>query len=75
MKKIIIPLMAIAAFATACQVEDLNEANQGQQNGELFTIEAAITPSTKTSLTVGPDSYKVDWDADDALSVVAKYSD
>ena len=66
--------MAIAAFATACQVEDLNEANQGQQNGELFTIEAAITPSTKTSLTVGPDSYKVDWDADDALSVVAKYS-
>ena len=67
--------MAIAAFATACQVEDLNEANQGQQNGELFTIEAAITPSTKTSLTVGPDSYKVDWDADDALSVVAKYSD
>lgn len=75
MKKTIIPLMAIAAFATACQVEDLNEANQGQQNGELFTIEAAITPSTKTSLTVGPDSYKVDWDADDALSVVAKYSD
>lgn len=75
MKKIIIPLMAIAAFATACQVEDLNEANQGQQNGELFNIEAAITPSTKTSLTVGPDSYKVDWDADDALSVVAKYSD
>lgn len=74
MKKTIIPLMAIAAFATACQVEDLNEANQGQQNGELFTIEAAITPSTKTSLTVGPDSYKVDWDADDALSVVAKYS-
>lgn len=67
--------MAIAAFATACQVEDLNEANQGQQNGELFTIEAAITPSTKTSLTVGPDSYKVDWGADDALSVVAKYSD
>ena len=75
MKKIIIPLMAIAAFATACQVEDLNEANQGQQNGELFTIEAAITPSTKTSLTVEADSYKVDWDADDALSVVAKYSD
>ena len=67
--------MAIAAFATACQVEDLNEANQGQQNGELFTIEAAITPSTKTSLTVEADSYKVDWDADDALSVVAKYSD
>ena len=75
MKKIIIPLMAIAAFATACQVEDLNEANQGQQNGELFTIEAAITPSTKTSLTVEGDAYKVDWDADDALSVVAKYSD
>lgn len=74
MKKIIIPLMAIAAFATACQVEDLNEANQGQQNGELFTIEAAITPSTKTSLTVEGDAYKVDWDADDALSVVAKYS-
>ena len=67
--------MAIAAFATACQVEDLNEANQGQQNGELFTIEAAITPSTKTSLTVEGDAYKVDWDADDALSVVAKYSD
>lgn len=67
--------MAIAAFATACQVEDLNEANQGQQNGELFTIEAAITPSTKTSLTVEADSYKVDWDAEDALSVVAKYSD
>ena len=75
MKKTIIPLMAIAAFATACQVEDLNEANQGQQNGELFTIEAAITPSTKTSLTVEADSYKVDWDADDALSVVAKYSE
>lgn len=75
MKKTIIPLMAIAAFATACQVEDLNEANQGQQNGELFTIEAAITPSTKTSLTVEADSYKVDWDAEDALSVVAKYSD
>lgn len=75
MKKIIIPLMAIAAFSTACQVEDLNEANQGQQNGELFTIEAAITPSTKTSLTVEGDAYKVDWDADDALSVVAKYSD
>lgn len=75
MKKTIIPLMAIAAFATACQVEDLNEANQGQQNGELFTIEAAITPSTKTSLTVEGDAYKVDWDADDALSVVAKYSD
>ena len=67
--------MAIAAFATACQVEDLNEANQGQQNGELFTIEAAITPSTKTSLTVEGNAYKVDWDADDALSVVAKYSD
>lgn len=75
MKKTIIPLMAIAAFATACQVEDLNEANQGQQNGELFTIEAAITPSTKTSLTVEGNAYKVDWDADDALSVVAKYSD
>lgn len=72
MKKFIFSLAAFAAMATACQVEDINEP--AIPAGEIFTITADIA-ATKTSLTVGEDGYKVDWDADDALSVVAKYAD
>lgn len=72
MKKFIFSLAAFAAMATACQVEDINET--ATPAGETFTITADIA-ATKTSLTVGEDGYKVDWEADDALSVVAKYAD
>ena len=72
MKKFIFSLAAFAAIATACQVEDINET--ATPAGETFTITADIA-ATKTSLTVGEDGYKVDWEADDALSVVAKYAD
>ena len=72
MKKFIFSLAAFAAMATACQVEDINEP--ATPAGETFTITADIA-ATKTSLTVGEDGYKVDWEADDALSVVAKYAD
>ena len=73
MKKILFLLAAFASMAVACQVEDVNEAQTPA--GETFTIEAAIVPSTKTSLTVAEDAYKVEWDAEDALSVVAKSGD
>lgn len=73
MKRILFLLAAFASMAVACQVEDVNEAQTPA--GETFTIEAAIVPSTKTSLTITEDAYKVEWDAEDALSVVAKYAD
>ena len=73
MKKILFLLAAFASMAVACQVEDVNEAQTPA--GETFTIEAAIVPSTKTSLTITEDAYKVEWDAEDALSVVAKSGD
>ena len=58
MKKILFLLAAFASMAVACQVEDVNEAQTPA--GETFTIEAAIVPSTKTSLTVTEDAYKVE---------------
>ena len=71
MKRILFLLAAFASMAVACQVEDVNEAQTPA--GETFTIEAAIVPSTKTSLTITEDAYKVEWDAEDELSVIALY--
>lgn len=76
MKKIFFPLAAFAAIATACQVEDVNEAQTPA--GETFTIEAVIgtdaDTDTKTSLTIADNAYKVDWEAEDELSVIARYN-
>ncbi len=60
-----------AAFATifaGCQVSDLDENDNNALSGEVFRIQASI-PETKTTFT---PPYKVNWDDDDALSVIVK---
>ena len=58
--------MAAAMVLAGCQVTDLDENKA--VSGETFKLVAEIS-STKTAFT--PDDLKVEWDADDALSVIA----
>ena len=70
MKKTIIYFAAAAAMAAACQVENLESPQTAE--GEPFSIQASFQ-STKTALDT--DRWKVSWDDDDALSVIAVYAD
>ena len=63
-------MAAVAAMSAACQVEDPGTAVNGA--GEPFAFMANL-PSTKTTLDT--DGYKVTWDDDDVLSVIAEYDD
>ena len=63
-------MAAVAAMSVACQVEDPGAAVSGA--GEPFAFMANL-PSTKTTLDT--DGYKVAWDDDDVLSVIAEYND
>lgn len=71
MKRFVFPLAALAVV-TACQVEDIKDSQD--PTAETFSIKADL-PSSKTTLTVDGNAYKVQWNEDDALSVVAKYAD
>ena len=72
MKKLVSSLAAAAAILAACQKNEIPESQP--QGGEPFSIEASIV-SSKTSLEVSSDGYKVTWDEGDALSVSAEYQD
>ena len=67
MKRILISLAAAAMIMTGCQVTGPEENNVTPK--ETFRLTAEISPSSRTTFT--PDGYKVDWDEDDALSVIA----
>ena len=70
MKKTIFYLAAAAAMAVACDME--NAGTYRQEEGVPFSLEASIS-STKTTLDT--EGYKVSWEDDDALSVIAGYAD
>ena len=70
MKKTIFYLTAAAAMAVACDME--NAGTYRQETGVPFSLEASIS-STKTTLDT--EGYKVSWEDDDALSVIAAYND
>lgn len=75
MKKNLILVAAMAAF-TACQIEDLNQTSSAA--GEKFVITALIDTESQTqsnTRTTTDADFKVSWDDDDALSVIAKYTD
>ena len=59
-----------AAMAAACQMETLESPQTTE--GEPFSIRTSFQ-STRTTLDT--DGWKVSWDEDDALSVIAVYTD
>ncbi len=70
MKKTIFLMAAAAAVSAACSVENIG--SPAVQEGEPFSIRASLL-STRTTLDT--DGYKVTWDEDDVLSVIARYDD
>lgn len=67
MKKAFIPMAAVIVLA-GCQVTDLDENKAVSE--ETFKLVAEIS-STKTTFTPTPENLYVEWDEDDALSVIA----
>lgn len=67
MKKAFIPMAAVMVLA-GCQVTDLDENKAVSE--ETFKLVAEIS-STKTTFTPTPENLYVEWDEDDALSVIA----
>ena len=72
MKKFIYTVAVLAPFSTACQMEMTD--NCETVSGEEFRLQAAIT-ATRTSLSYEDGAYKVEWDGDDILGIVAEYAD
>ena len=78
MKKHLFAIAAVTVIAAACHEKELSSPDS--LPGGKFTIQAAITAGeaqeeTRTSLDIGGGTYKVAWDADDCLSVIAMYED
>ena len=80
MKKIIFILAAVAAMSASCSSIEDNGKPDDAPDGGVFTITAVIPqeePSGVRSRTTtdASDGYKVSWDSDDAVSVIAEYAD
>ena len=80
MKKIIFILAAVAAISASCSsIEDNGKPDSTPDEG-IFTISAVIPQEDLSGVpgktTVDAENgYKVSWDDEDALSVIAEYSD
>lgn len=78
MKKTVFTIAAAAAMLMSCSVEEADRT-QSLPGGETFTITASIEqePAGLQSKTVldAADGFKVAWEDDDRLSVIAAYSD